>query len=139
MLPGVLLTVFRIVSNLRSSFPPPCEELFSLLALHDCSWSPRQTISGVLPACGGFLPEPHISPPLLLTLSPTTISSTQADPGLFADIFFGVQIPHSFQDAVTRVTSYCKSPQGLKPFIVYGPLYKNDFADSFSLFSLYWW
>ena len=35
LLPGALLTVLRIVSNLRSPFHPPCEELFLLLAL---SW-----------------------------------------------------------------------------------------------------
>lgn len=90
-------------------------------------------ISGVLPACGGFPPESHILQSLLLTSGPASIPSTQPDPVPAANLLFGVQIHHRFQDAVTRVTKYCKLPQGCKVFIVCGPLYKNDFADSLFL------
>lgn len=84
MLSGALPIVLRIVSYLRPSFPPLHEELIPLLCGLGLSWllmEPLTDISGVLPACGGFLPEFHMLQSLLLTSSSTTIPSTQPDPG----------------------------------------------------------
>lgn len=84
LLSGALPIVLRIVSYLRPSFPPLHEELIPLLCGLGLSWllmEPLTDISGVLPACGGFLPEFHMLQSLLLTSSSTTIPSTQPDPG----------------------------------------------------------